>query len=49
MRFPIKFSEINTDEIKRPPLLGENNEEVLCEMLGYSKEKYEQLKEEGII
>lgn len=47
--FPIKFSEINTDEIKRPPLLGENNEEVLCERLGYSKEKYEQLKEEGII
>ncbi len=33
----------------RPPALGENTEEVLSNVLGYSKEKIEELKKDKII
>jgi formyl-CoA transferase/CoA:oxalate CoA-transferase len=46
---PIKFSE-TTGEIRTPPpLLGEHTEEVLRDILGYSTEKINQLREEGLI
>ena len=31
------------------PLLGESNEEIYCERLGYKKEELEMLKTKGVI
>ncbi len=31
------------------PLLGQHNEEILTQILGYSKEQVEELKKEGVI
>ena len=46
---PIKFSDTET-RISRPaPALGEHNEEVFAEFLGYTPEQVAQLKEQGII
>lgn len=45
---PIRISGMNRD-VKRAPLLGEHNEEVLAELLGYSQDQIHQLKEEGAI
>lgn len=35
--------------LRRPPLLGEHNEEVLCGILGYTKERVRQLRDEGVL
>ena len=43
-----KYSTLETS-FRRAPMLGENNEEIYCGFLGYSKEKYEKLKSEAII
>ena len=46
---PIKFSETET-RISRPaPALGQHNEEVYAEYLGFDAEKLAELKEKGII
>ena len=46
---PIKFSDTET-RISRPaPALGEHNEEVYAELLGYNAEKVADLKQQGII
>ena len=46
---PIKFSDTETKVYRPAPALGEHNEEVYAEMLGYDAAKLAQLKEEGII
>lgn len=46
--FVPKFSSIQVPK-KRAPLLGEDNEVVLCGMLGYTREQLEKFKEDGII
>ena len=45
---PVKMSKSKM-EYEPAPLLGQHNEEVLKELLGYSKEKVAELKEEGIV
>ena len=46
---PIKFSDTET-RISRPaPALGEHNEEVYAELLGYTPQQVAQLKEQGVI
>lgn len=46
---PIKFSQTET-RISRPaPALGQHNEEVYSEMLGFDAQKLAELKEKGII
>ena len=46
---PIKISG-NDDKIRHPaPTLGQHNEEVLIDKLGYSKEEIKKFKEKGII
>jgi len=46
---PIKISG-NDDKIRFPaPTLGQHNEEILIDKLGYKKEKVEEFKEKGII
>ncbi|MFA7468057.1 MAG: CaiB/BaiF CoA-transferase family protein [Desulfotomaculaceae bacterium] len=45
---PMTFSETPASVRKAPPLLGENNQEVLGD-LGYSEEDISELKEKGVI
>lgn len=46
---PIHLSETPGEVYAHAPLLGEHSEEVLREILRYSREEIERLKEEGII
>lgn len=47
--FPYKFSKSPADAFRPPPLLGEHNEEILVEVLGFSKEQVDRFREEKII
>jgi len=47
--FPVKFSETPGEITSAAPLLGQNNKEVLMELLGYTEEQVERLEKEGII
>lgn len=47
--FHIKFSETKGDLTTPAPLLGQHNEEVLTQILGYSKEQVKELRKEGVI
>jgi CoA:oxalate CoA-transferase len=46
---PVKFSETPAKIEKPSPLLGQHNEEILIELLGYNKEEIERLREEEVI
>jgi len=46
---PIKLSLTPGKVEKASPLLGEHTEEVLGELLGFSKEEIEGLKKEGVV
>jgi formyl-CoA transferase len=45
---PVKLSD-SPAEVKRSPLLGEHNEEILAEVLGYSAEDIEAIRASGAI
>jgi crotonobetainyl-CoA:carnitine CoA-transferase CaiB-like acyl-CoA transferase len=45
---PFKMSE-NPNRIGRAPLLGEHNEEIYCQRLGYSKEELLRLRGQGVV
>jgi len=45
---PLKLSD-SPVEITSSPLFGEHTEEVLHELMGYDKDKVEQLRKEGVI
>ena len=45
---PLKLSD-SPVEITPSPLLGEHTEEVLHEVMGYDKEKVDQLRNEGVV
>ncbi len=47
--FPYKLSQTPARLHRPPPLLGEHNEEVLADLLGYSTEKVALLKERKVI
>ena len=46
---PVKYSKTPTTINMPAPILGEHNDEVLKELLGYSKEKCDELRAAGII
>ena len=46
--FVPKFSTIDTP-VNRPPTLGENNKEVYCDILGYTDEEFNEMKEKKLI
>ena len=46
---PIKLSRTPVDYSKAPPLLGENTEDVLRDVLGYNAEEIRRLNESGVI
>jgi formyl-CoA transferase len=47
--FPYKLSQTPAEVHLPPPLLGEHNEKVLTELLGYSAEDVSRLRERGVI
>ncbi|MBS7653043.1 MAG: CoA transferase [Candidatus Bathyarchaeia archaeon] len=47
--FPVKFSEIGEFPIMPSPTLGQHTEEILINLLGYSREKIEELRGERVI
>lgn len=46
---PLKMSESDQEVFKAPPRLGEDTEQILGKILGYSPEKIEELRRQGII
>lgn len=46
---PVKVSPISEEKFQPPPLLGQHNEVIYCEMLGYSLADLDTWKKEGII
>ena len=46
---PVRFSATPVEYRRAPPLLGQHTEELLREMLGYTQEKIESLREAGAI
>jgi CoA:oxalate CoA-transferase len=47
--FPVKFSK-SSAEIRIPaPTLGQHNEEILSELLGYSEESIDALRKDGVV
>lgn len=46
---PIKMSEISKDVFKAPPKLGEDTEQILNDVIGYSSQKIDELKRQKII
>ena len=47
--YPYKFSETPAEAHRPPPLLGEHNEEILVELLDFSPEAVQELREQGTI
>jgi len=46
---PVKLSDADTDVRGAAPLLGEHNQEVLCDLLGFSGDEYRDLCEEEVL
>ena len=46
---PLKMGKTPIDTFTRPPMLGEHTREVLMNLLGYSTEKIEGLKQKGVV
>jgi len=49
VNFPLKFSETQPVLRTPAPLLGEHNEELLKELMGFDDEKIDELMKKGII
>ena len=49
VNFPVKFSETPINVESYAPLLGEHNEQVLVDYLGYTPEKVDELLKKGVI
>jgi len=47
--FPVKFSKYSPPHPTAAPLLGQNNREILIDLLGYTEEQLEELRREGVI
>ena len=47
--FPIRLSETPVERFAGAPTLGQHNEAVLCDLLGYSRSEYEALVAAGVV
>jgi len=48
-QFPIKLSQPPANSSMPAPTLGQHNEEILIELLGYTKEQVDDLRKAGAI
>ncbi|MCK4703043.1 CoA transferase, partial [Candidatus Bathyarchaeota archaeon] len=46
---PVKLSETPGEVSSAAPLLGQNNKEILTNLLGYTEEQYDELKKNGVM
>jgi crotonobetainyl-CoA:carnitine CoA-transferase CaiB-like acyl-CoA transferase len=46
---PVTFSEASAGFDRPAPMLGQHNQQVYGEVLGYSRQRLDQLKESGVI
>jgi crotonobetainyl-CoA:carnitine CoA-transferase CaiB-like acyl-CoA transferase len=46
---PLKFSMVSSHPRGHAPFIGEHNEEILIDLLGYSKEELSDLYKEGVL
>jgi crotonobetainyl-CoA:carnitine CoA-transferase CaiB-like acyl-CoA transferase len=46
---PYLFSDINREEPTAAPSLGQHNEEIYCERLGYTRNDLDKFREAGVI
>lgn len=46
---PLKMTQLQKERFDPPPKIGEHNEEIFGKLLGYSKEKIEELRAEKVI
>ena len=46
---PVHMSETDWEMTRGAACLGEHNEEVICGLLGYSKDEYERFVAEGVV
>ena len=49
VNFPVKFSETPVNVSSGAPTLGQNNKEILMDLLGFTEEKVKMLEKKGII
>jgi len=49
INFPVKLSETPGEVSSAAPLLGQNNKEILTNLLGYTEEQYEELRKNGVM
>jgi formyl-CoA transferase len=49
VNFPVKFSETPAKLLNPAPVLGQNNKEILRELMGYNDEKIKELMQKGVI
>ncbi|MHA2394629.1 MAG: CaiB/BaiF CoA transferase family protein [Promethearchaeota archaeon] len=49
VNFPIKFSETPVEKMRPAPLFGQHNKEIVMDLLGYSEDKYDELRKQGVI
>jgi crotonobetainyl-CoA:carnitine CoA-transferase CaiB-like acyl-CoA transferase len=47
--FPFKMSETPGEIERAAPILGQDNQEILVELLGFSEEEYKELQHKGVI
>jgi crotonobetainyl-CoA:carnitine CoA-transferase CaiB-like acyl-CoA transferase len=49
INFPVKFSETPAKLLTPAPVLGQNNKEILQELMGFNDEKIKELMQKGVI
>jgi len=49
INFPIKFSKTPIDEMGPSPLMGQNNKEIIMDLLGYTEKEYIEFEKGGVI
>ncbi|GAH00154.1 unnamed protein product, partial [marine sediment metagenome] len=49
LNFPVKFSDTPGEVTMAAPILGQNNKEILINLLGYNEEMIRKLKNDDII
>jgi crotonobetainyl-CoA:carnitine CoA-transferase CaiB-like acyl-CoA transferase len=49
VNFPVKFSETPVEVMSPAPVFGQNNREIIIDLLGYTEEQFRELEKSGVI